>query len=247
MKCITEKESSSSTAGKAVLKLENVRKVYGTEVEVEALRGIDLNIHQKDFVAITGPSGSGKSTLMFIAGCLLHPTEGEVKVMIGGGDEYVKISELSESELAEIRGRKIGFMFQQFNLLPSASALRNVALPLTYQNVGRDDRRDRAQGLLEQVGLGNRLDHLPTELSGGQRQRVAIARALAPDPAIVLADEPTGNLDTETGKEIMRILQNLNDKGRTIVMVTHESHIAKWAERRIHLVDGRIVPQNETL
>ncbi len=224
----------------SVLKLENVRKVYGTKVKVEALKGIDLSIQRGDFVAITGPSGSGKSTLMHIIGCLLRPTEGEVWI------DDVAISELSESELAQVRGKKVGFVFQQFNLLARMSSLRNVALPLSFLGVDREEREDRARELLEEVGLGHRMDHLPTELSGGQKQRVAIARALVADPAIVLADEPTGNLDTETGKGIMDILQDLNDRGRTIVMVTHEIHIADRAERKVHLVDGQIVSQGES-
>lgn len=242
-KLSAEKESSSLNKEEAILRLENVRKVYGTEVEVEALKGVDLTIPQGTFTAIIGPSGSGKSTLMFIIGCLLRPSDGDV--MIREEEGYVKISELSESELAEIRGRKLGFVFQQFNLLPNATALRNASLPLLYQGVRADERKNRAKEVLERVGLGNRLDHLPTELSGGERQRVAIGRALAPDPAIVLADEPTGNVDTETGEGIMKIFQDLNDRGRTIVMVSHEPHIAEWAERRIRFVDGQITSQGE--
>ncbi len=198
-----------------------------------------MNIPRGDFVSIMGPSGSGKSTLMHIIGCLLRPTEGEVKI------DGLKISELSESQLATIRGQKVGFVFQQFNLLPRLNALRNVALPLSFQGFEREERFERARILLEKVGIGDRTDHNPNELSGGQKQRVAIARALAPDPAIVLADEPTGNLDTKTGEEIMNIFKDLNDQGRTIVMVTHETHIAEWGKRNIHLKDGKIVEAEE--
>lgn len=220
---------------KSVLELKNVSKVYGDGVKVEALKNVDLDIEGGEFVSITGPSGSGKSTLMHIIGCLLRPTTGEVK--IGG----IETSDVSESELADIRGRKIGFVFQQFNLLSRMTAKRNVALPLSFQGVGREERQERAEKLLEEVGLGDRMKHLPTELSGGQRQRVAIARALVSDPAIVLADEPTGNLDTETGEGIMEIFGKLNEEGRTIVMVTHEHHIAAWGKRTVQLKDGEIV------
>lgn len=230
-----DNDVNSEEEDESVLQLEDIRKVYGTEVQVEALKGIDLDIERGDFVSIMGPSGSGKSTLMHIIGCLLRPTEGEVKI------DDLKISELSESQLASIRGKKVGFVFQQFNLLPRLNALRNVALPLTFQGVKRSERKERARDLMEKVGMGDRTNHNPNELSGGQKQRVAIARALAPDPAIILADEPTGNLDTKTGEEIMNIFQNLNEQGRTIVMVTHEPHIAEWAERNIYLKDGEIV------
>ncbi len=218
-----------------VLELENVSKVYGEEVKVKALKNVDLTINRGEFASITGPSGSGKSTLMHIIGCLLRPTSGEVKI------EGIKTSGLSESELAEIRGEKIGFVFQQFNLLSRMTALRNVALPLSFQSVGGDERKRRAKKLLEEVGLGDRLEHLPTELSGGQRQRVAIARALIADPAIILADEPTGNLDTDTGEGIMEIFEELHQEGRTIVMVTHEHHIAAWAKRAVQLKDGEVI------
>ncbi len=222
-----------------VLELENIWKVYGKEVKVEALKGVSLNIQRDDFVSIMGPSGSGKSTLMHIIGCLLRPTKGEVKI------DGLKISELSESQLATIRGKKVGFVFQQFNLLPRMNALRNVSLPLIFQGVEREKRKKRARELLEEVGMGDRTDHKPNELSGGQKQRVAIARALAPDPAIILADEPTGNLDTGTGEEIMKIFKDLNSQGRTLVMVTHEHHIAEWAERHVSLKDGEIVGSEE--
>lgn len=220
-----------------VLELEDVTKVFGeTEnVQVKALKEVNLQIFPGNFVSITGPSGSGKSTLMHIVGCLLRPSIGEVKI------DGIKISTLSESELASIRGQKVGFVFQQFNLMSKMTALENVALPLTFHEVGRKERNEKAKNLLEKVGLGDRLDHVPPELSGGQRQRVAIARALVVDPAVILADEPTGNLDTTTGEEIMEIFESLNEEGRTILMVTHEPHIAGWAEKNVHLVDGEIV------
>lgn len=225
-----------------VLKLENVSKIYGNkeEVQVEALKGVDLDVFPGDYVSITGPSGSGKSTLMHIVGCLLRPTKGEVKI------DGVKISTLDESELASIRGQKVGFVFQQFNLMAKMTALENVALPLTFHDVSKGEREERAKGLLERVGLGDRLDHVPPELSGGQRQRVAIARSLVVDPAVILADEPTGNLDTETGQDIMDLFVELNEEGRTLVMVTHEPHIARYAEKNIHLVDGEIVTYDKT-
>lgn len=219
----------------SVLELENVSKSYGTEVKIEALKSVDLKIKEGEFVSITGPSGSGKSTLMHIIGCLLRPTSGEVRI------RGTETSNASESKLADIRGREIGFVFQQFNLLPRMNAKRNVALPLSFQGVGGGERQKRAENLLREVGLGDRMDHLPTELSGGQRQRVAIARALISDPAIILADEPTGNLDTETGEGIMEIFKKLNEEGRTMVMVTHEHHIAAWAKRTVQLKDGEIV------
>lgn len=220
-----------------VLELEDVTKVYGEEerLQVKALKEVNLQIYPGNFVSITGPSGSGKSTLMHIVGCLLRPSRGEVKI------DGIKISTLSESELASIRGQKVGFVFQQFNLMSKMTALENVALPLTFHDVGRKKRNEKAKNLLEKVGLGDRLDHVPPELSGGQRQRVAIARALVVDPAVILADEPTGNLDTTTGEEIMEIFESLNEEGRTLLMVTHEPHIAGWAEKNIHLVDGEIV------
>lgn len=234
-------EANNAPQSRAVLRLNNIWKIYGTEVQVEALKGVSLAISDGDFVTITGPSGSGKSTLMHVVGCLLRPTEGEVWI------EGVRISNLSESELAEVRGRKVGFVFQQFNLLPRMSALKNVALPLSFQGVDREERESRARQLLEEVGLGHRVDHLPTELSGGEKQRVAIARALVADPTVVLADEPTGNLDVETGEGIMQILQDLNNRGRTIVVVTHEDHIAAWAKKEFHLVDGEIISPEEPL
>jgi putative ABC transport system ATP-binding protein len=224
---------------RTVLEARRVWKVYGTKVQVKALQGIDLPISEGEFVAIQGPSGSGKSTLMHILGCLERPTQGEVVI------EGVNIAELSQSELAEIRGKKIGFVFQQFNLLPRTTAQKNVELPLVFLGIGRRERHKRAAELLDEVGLGGRLNHTSSQLSGGEQQRVAIARALVSNPTIIFADEPTGNLDTDSSTEIMAIMRKLNDEGKTLVVVTHDSDIANWADRIVHLQDGRIV-ENET-
>jgi putative ABC transport system ATP-binding protein len=205
----------------------------GAEV-VHALRGVDIQIKKNEFVACMGPSGSGKSTLMNLIGCLDTPTSGEYWL------NSQKVSDLSDDELARIRNKEIGFVFQTFNLLPRADALHNVELPLIYAGMSSKERRDRAARSLQQVGLGDRMDHRPNELSGGQRQRVAIARALVNQPSILLADEPTGNLDSATGSEIMGVFQELHDTGQTIVLVTHEHDIAAHARRQIHLLDGKI-------
>jgi len=205
----------------------------GAEV-VHALRGVDIQIKKNEFVACMGPSGSGKSTLMNLIGCLDTPTSGEYWL---NGQQ---VSDLTDDELARIRNKEIGFVFQTFNLLPRADALHNVELPLIYAGMGSKERRERAARSLQQVGLGDRMDHRPNELSGGQRQRVAVARALVNEPSILLADEPTGNLDSATGNEIMGLFQELHDSGQTIVLVTHEHDIAAYARRQIHLLDGKI-------
>lgn len=224
---------------RTVLEARRVWKVYGTKVHVKALQGIDLPISEGEFVAIQGPSGSGKSTLMHILGCLERPTQGEVVI------EGVNIAELSQDELAEIRGKKIGFVFQQFNLLPRTTAQKNVEMPLVFLGIGRRERHKRAAEQLEKVGLGDRLNHTSSQLSGGEQQRVAIARALVSNPTIIFADEPTGNLDTNSSMEIMAIMRKLNDEGKTLVVVTHDSEIANWADRIVRLQDGRIM-ENET-
>jgi putative ABC transport system ATP-binding protein len=220
---------------KAVIQLKRVTKTYTMgDTKVHALAGVDLDIMQGEFIAILGPSGSGKSTLMHAVGALERPSTG--KIIVDGID----ISDLSESEVAAVRGKKIGFVFQQFNLIPTISAEQNVSLPLLFQGVPTKERSKRAKDLLKQVGLGDRTHHKPSELSGGQQQRVAIARALANKPPIILADEPTGNLDTKTGKEIMNLLQELHKSGRTIILVTHDKSLIKFAQRVIYLRDGKI-------
>jgi putative ABC transport system ATP-binding protein len=233
--------SEHSKNKEPVIELKDVWKIYAMgDVEVAALRGLSLKIYRGEFVSIMGPSGSGKSTAMNMVGCLDVPTRGHV--LLDGQD----ISKLDESDLAQIRGRKIGFIFQTFNLMPGLSALENVMLPMTFQNTPKDIREKKAKELLELVDLGKRLNHRPTELSGGQQQRVAIARSLANDPAVILADEPTGNLDQKTGKEVMEMLSTLHcDEGKTIIMVTHDTDIAKYAERSVRIKDGVIESTGE--
>ena len=219
-----------------MIKLVDVRKVYKMgKVDVEALRGIDLEIEEGEYVAVLGPSGSGKSTLMHIIGCLDRPTSG--RYYLDGRE----VSRLSPSQLAEIRNTKVGFVFQSFNLLPHATALENVELPMIYRRMRAKERKKRAKMLLDMLGLGERASHRPPELSGGEQQRVAIARALANDPQILLADEPTGNLDSKSGEEVVKIFDDLWRQGRTIVVVTHDPAVAERAERVVRLLDGRIV------
>ena len=218
-----------------IIRMAGIRKVYDTgKVKVEALKGIDLDIYPGEFVAIVGPSGSGKSTLMNLLGCLDTPSDGVYQI---GGDN---VAGVTRDELAEIRNRRVGFVFQSFNLLPHLSALENVALPMLFGGVSPKERNRRAAELLEKVGLGDRLDHKPTELSGGQMQRVAIARALAMNPDILLADEPTGNLDTTSGTDIMSIFNELWKSGRTLVIITHDPALARRASRIVEIRDGRI-------
>ena len=219
-----------------MITMKNITKSYemGTQV-VHALKGVDLHVDKGEFVAIMGPSGSGKSTLMNVIGCLDVPTSGSY--MLNGTD----VSTLHDDDQARIRNKEIGFVFQQFNLLPRTSALKQVALPLMYGGVSRSERNQRARQALEKVGLGDRVDHRPDELSGGQQQRVAIARALAGEPAIILADEPTGALDTQTGNEILTLFQEFNRQGITIVMITHDPEVAEKAQRTIWLRDGLVV------
>ncbi|HVV74991.1 MAG TPA: ABC transporter ATP-binding protein [Mycobacteriales bacterium] len=220
----------------AVLHLEDVHKTYRSgALEVEALRGVSLSIGQGEYVAVMGPSGSGKSTLMHILGCLDVPTSGGYRL---GGES---VGEMDEVRLAEVRNRRIGFVFQQFNLLPSLTALRNVELPLVYAGVKPHDRRERATTALDKVGLADRLEHRPGELSGGQQQRVAVARALVTEPDLVLADEPTGNLDSTSSADVLALFQELHRAGRTIILITHDADVAANAQRVVQIRDGRLV------
>jgi putative ABC transport system ATP-binding protein len=219
-----------------VISLQNIHRVYHTgRVDVRALDGLDLTVEPGEFLAVVGPSGSGKSTLMNIVGCLDRPTEGHY--LLDGTD----IDELDDDGLAALRSRQIGFVFQSYNLLPRTTALDNVATPLAYQGVRRKEREARAREALERLGLGDRLTHEPAELSGGQQQRVAIARALVTEPAIILADEPTGNLDSTSGEEVMTILRELHGSGRTVLLITHDADVATFADRQVHVRDGRLV------
>jgi putative ABC transport system ATP-binding protein len=221
---------------KPVVRITDVKRTYQMgEVEVGALRGVSLRVERGEFVSIMGPSGCGKSTLMHILGCLDRPTAGDVRL------DEVDVDEMDDNELAQIRNRKVGFVFQTFNLLPKLNAIENVELPLIYAGVGFEERRARAAKLLGTVGLKERLFHKPSELSGGQSQRVAIARSLANDPSLILADEPTGNLDSTSGEEIIRLFQELNNKGITLIIVTHDQEIAEHSKRIVRLKDGLIV------
>jgi len=225
----------------AIIEMQGVRKVYDTgAIQVEALRGVDLVVRAQEFVAIVGPSGSGKSTLLNLVGCLDTPSGGEYWL------DGERVAALGIDELADIRNRKVGFVFQSFNLLPQISAYENVEMPLLFKGAGARERRERVESLLEEVGLADRMHHKPTELSGGQMQRVAVARALACDPALILADEPTGNLDTSSGQDVMGLFEDLSAQGRTIVLITHDPALARRCRRLVRIQDGRIVEDRST-
>jgi putative ABC transport system ATP-binding protein len=222
----------------ALIDLKDIYKIYQMgSAQINALDGLDCQIEKGEYVALMGPSGSGKSTLMNIIGCLDTPSKGIYSL------NGTNVSDMSDDELASIRNVEIGFVFQSFNLLPRTSAIENVSLPLVYAGISKNERMERAQKALEKVGLGDRADHKPNELSGGQRQRVAIARALINNPSIVLADEPTGNLDSKSSLEIMNLFGQIHQDGNTVVMVTHEEDIAKYAKRTIRMIDGKLADQ----
>lgn len=231
---VAEQSETEQNGQRLVAAVDGIKKTYHLGEPVHAVEDISLTLTEGSFTSVMGPSGSGKSTLMNLLGCLDTPDEGTVRI---GGET---VSELSERERARLRGTKIGFVFQTFNLMPRLTAAENVTLPMVFHDRIDGGRRERAKELLSRVGLEDRLDHEPTELSGGQRQRVAIARALANDPTLVLADEPTGNLDSDTGARIMELFTELNAQGTTILMVTHERDIAEYADRIIHLLDGQV-------
>lgn len=227
---------------KEIIKIENLNKTYDTgAIQVHALRGINLTIHEGEYVAIMGQSGSGKSTLMNILGCMDRQFSGTYEL------DGISIAQQSENQLSAIRNQKIGFVFQAFQLIPRTSALKNVEIPMIYAGMKADARKAKATALLEKVGLGQRIHHMPNELSGGQKQRVAIARALANDPAIILADEPTGNLDTKASYEIMEFFTNLNKERATVVVVTHEEEIAAYTDRIIRFQDGQIISDKKVV
>ena len=223
----------------AVIEVSNVWKIYGTKIKIEVLRGVSFSIKKGEFVAIVGPSGSGKSTLMHVIGCLDRPTKGTV--IVDGSN----VAALSQNQLADIRATKIGFIFQSFNLLARKTAQKNVELPLIFQGIHPTERKKRSITLLQKVGLGHRLNHSPSQMSGGEQQRVAIARALVSNPSIIIADEPTGNLDSNNSLDIMSTLKQLNAEGKTLIVVTHDLDIADWADRRIRIIDGRIIEDEE--
>ena len=225
---------------KTILELKNIYKTYSNgEVSLDALKNINLKINEHDFISVIGPSGSGKSTLLHIMGLLDLPTKGEVFL------KGKPISNLSEEKLARIRNKYLGFVFQVFNLIPTLNAVENVAMPLTIMGVGKAEREQRAKELLTRLGLGNRLDHYPSELSGGQRQRVAIARALINNPSLILADEPTGNLDSKSGAEVIDLFKSLHSEGRTIVIVTHDPNIASSTKKIIRIKDGELITRRK--
>jgi putative ABC transport system ATP-binding protein len=228
-------EFVAATPAAPIIRLRNVSRTYEMgHVLVPALDDVSLDVHPGEFVAIVGPSGSGKSTMMHILGCLDRPTAGSYELA------GTPVAALDDDGLARLRSRTIGFVFQSYNLLPRTTALDNVATPLLYQGIGRTERTRRATAALERLGLGDRVTHEPTELSGGQQQRVAVARALVTEPALILADEPTGNLDSRSGADVMAVLRELHDSGRTIVLITHDADVAASASRQVHLRDGRI-------
>ncbi|MFA0146553.1 ABC transporter ATP-binding protein [Vibrio lentus] len=234
------KDSGETMSNKFLVELSNIGKHYSNgDTEIRALDGVDLSIEKGEFLSILGPSGSGKSTLMNMLGCLDKPTEGEYQL------DGKNVAALSANELAGIRNQKIGFVFQSFNLLEYASALDNVALPLVYSGIKAKERRKRAAALLEQVGLGDRLDHKPNQLSGGQKQRVAIARALVNDPQIILADEPTGALDSKSGAEIEALFNQLHAEGRTLIIVTHDNSLAERTKRIVTIKDGKVLSDRQ--
>lgn len=236
------KDSGETMSNKFLVELSNIGKHYSNgDTEIRALDGVDLSIEKGEFLSILGPSGSGKSTLMNMLGCLDKPTEGEYQL------DGKNVAALSANELAGIRNQKIGFVFQSFNLLEYASALDNVALPLVYSGIKAKERRKRAAVLLEQVGLGDRLDHKPNQLSGGQKQRVAIARALVNDPQIILADEPTGALDSKSGAEIEALFNQLHAEGRTLIIVTHDNSLAERTKRIVTIKDGKVLSDRQGL
>jgi putative ABC transport system ATP-binding protein len=236
------KSISADGAPPAVIEMQAIRKVYDTgAIQVEALKSIDLVVRPREFVAIVGPSGSGKSTLLNLVGCLDVPTSGSYRL---DGEE---VAELDADELADIRNRKVGFVFQNFNLLPQITAFENIEMPLLFKGTPARERRERVEELLAQVGLSERGHHRPTELSGGQMQRVAVARALACDPALILADEPTGNLDTSSGQDVMGLFEKLSEQGRTIVLITHDNALARRTKRLVRIQDGAIVEDRPTV